>query len=67
MQNGEHDRQMRQAERATTRIADTGLETAAGTLEEGTGWKQIAHEMKYTQNNRRSSNSLQTTPAGDWL
>ena len=65
----QQDRQMRQAERATTRIADTHLETAAGTQGQGTGWKQLAQEMKHTdkQNNRSSSNSLQTTPAGDCL
>ena len=43
---------MRQAERATARIADTDVETAAGTQEEGTGWKQLGQEMKYAQTSK---------------
>ena len=50
---GQQDWRMRQAERATTRIADTDFETAAGAQEEGTGWKQLAQQMKYTQTGRR--------------
>ena len=38
---------MRQSERATTRITDTDLETAAQTQEEAAQWKQLAQEMKY--------------------
>ena len=41
LQSTEHDRFMKESERATTRITD------AGTLEEATTWKQLSQEMKY--------------------
>ena len=47
LQNSEHERLMRQSERAATRITDTDLETAAQTQEEATLWKQLSQEMKY--------------------
>ena len=38
---------MRQSERATTRITDTDLETAAQSQKEAIRWKQLAQEMEY--------------------
>ena len=46
-QRGEHDKLMKQTERATTRITDTDLDTATQTQEEATLWKQLSQEMKY--------------------
>ena len=47
LRNGEHERLMRQTERATARITDIDIEGAAGTQEEATLWKQLSQEMKY--------------------
>ena len=64
----EHDRQVRQAEKATTRIANIGLDSrtdtrGSNTMETGLAGDEV-HPDKHQ--NRSSSNSLQTTPAGDW-
>ena len=47
LQSTEHDRFMRESERATARIQDTDLEGAAATQEEADRWKQLSQEMKY--------------------
>ena len=47
LQNKEHERFMKESEKATARLTDNDLQGAASTLEEATTWKQLSQEMKH--------------------
>ena len=69
LQHGEHERLMRESERATTRITDADLQGEAATQEEAIVWQQLSPEIVHPDKRgiRRSSNNMQTAPTQDWL